>query len=301
MLVVCAPAKINLSLEVLGRRGDGYHELSSLMQSLTLHDHVLLRPWPRLRVTCSDPGLQGSENLVWKALELARLRCGIDIGCWAHVEKRIPVSAGLGGGSSDAAAALVGVARLWSHSFSCADLFDMASTLGSDVPYFLYGGACRVGGRGEQVVPEQSKPGIWYLLANPGVSVSTTRVFASLQAMDWSDGSATTRMIAQRRNGLLTPGPNSLRNTCFRLCPEAEACFNVLQAIAPNRTFLSGSGPTSAAMFASRAEAENAQFRVAGSVAWTCVAASNDYRAWRNPCANVYLAQRLSRSWVPCS
>ena len=285
MLIVLAPAKLNLTLEVLGRRSDGYHELSTVMQTISLHDTIRLRAWPDLRVTCSDARLSGSENLVWRALADLRRRHGVKDGCWVHIDKRIPVSAGLGGGSSDAASALAGACRFWSVPEDCGGLLCLAEDLGSDVPFFLYGGTCWVHGRGELVTPQPRAPERWYLLANPGTNVSTAEVFATLRESDFSGGLETERLLERMQSGGQGIGPNALQRACFQLCARAKNCFNMVESVAPERTFLSGSGATVAAVFETRQEAETAQSHVAGHVTWTCVTASLEKRAWRNVCA----------------
>ncbi len=152
MFSLQAFAKINLSLEVVGRRQDGFHELTSVMQTVSLSDTLEFRPDDEFRFTCSDASL-AQGNLVERAAMLLRQSSQESRNVSIALHKSIPVAAGLGGGSSDAAAALIGLNRLWNLGLPCADMTRFAAQLGSDVPFFLSGGTCFVSGRGEQVEP----------------------------------------------------------------------------------------------------------------------------------------------------
>src|SRR5947209_8132054 len=196
MLAIHAPAKINLSLEIVGRRADRFHDLVSVMQTVSLHDVLELTPSDDLELSCSDPALQSSDNLVLQAARALRDTCAVERGCSIRLEKRIPAAAGLGGGSSDGAAALVALARFWSLRLERDDLIPMAEQLGSDVPFFLYGGTALVEGRGERVRPLSASPRSWFVLSKPPLSVSTADVFKELKASDWTDG-RTTRALAR--------------------------------------------------------------------------------------------------------
>src|SRR5688500_15047283 len=136
-LTLTAHAKVNLTLEVLGKRADGFHDIRSVMQRISLADTLTVERAEGLTLTCSDPGLEGPENLVWRAAELLRTECGVAEGAALRLEKRIPVAAGLGGGSSDAAAALRGLNELWRLRLSGERLWELGARLGSDVPFFL--------------------------------------------------------------------------------------------------------------------------------------------------------------------
>ena len=150
---VLAFAKLNLTLEVLGRRGDGYHEVRTILQTVDLADQLEIRPYPSLRVECDDPALNGEANLAWRAAKaLARSR-SIQPRASIFIQKRIPVGMGLGGGSSDAAAALIALNQLWGLSLGAEELAQVAAELGSDVPFFLWGGTALAEGRGERVKP----------------------------------------------------------------------------------------------------------------------------------------------------
>lgn len=283
-LTLHPPAKINLALEVVGRRTDGYHELVSVMQTVGLHDDLTIDDSDDCVFQCSDPSLQ-TGNLVERAVEVLRLEAGTHHGCRLTLRKSIPAGAGLGGGSSDAALTLLGLVGYWRLPLSCHDLSRIAADLGSDVPFFLYGGTCLVEGRGERVTPVPYTPRTWYLLVNPGIHVSTADVFRALDPRDWSDGEATRDLARDLEMGKPPRlGRNALRNALFRICPEARTCYDDVTAVAPTGAGLSGSGPTVIAPFTSRDEAVAAELSLRGSGYWTVVAPGT--AAWRgiSPC-----------------
>ena len=179
MITVSAPAKVNLHLEVLGLRADGFHELAMVMQSIDLADRLVLQNTAdaQLRLSCDDDSLSVQEdNLVLRAARLLRDRSGFsELGAAIHLEKRIPIGAGLAGGSSDGAAALVGLNALWGLGYSVADLEMMAAALGSDMPFCVAGGCQLCFGRGEVLEPvaSASKALSVLLVKDPSVSVCT--------------------------------------------------------------------------------------------------------------------------------
>jgi 4-diphosphocytidyl-2-C-methyl-D-erythritol kinase len=202
-ITIKACAKLNLCLEVLGRRPDGYHDLSSVFHQVDLCDELEFAPAPdgRVILACDDPRLPVNEkNLVVKAANLVRsfgskVRClsqddaapgrrsddSYSCGASIKLTKRIPVGAGLGGGSADGAAALTGLARLWGLEIGSAGMHKMALELGSDVPYFLSGGTAHVSGRGEQIEGLRSGKTYHFVIVYPGFGVSTAWAYKSLK------------------------------------------------------------------------------------------------------------------------
>lgn len=169
-----APAKLNLFLEVLGKRPDGYHELDSVFAEVDLADTVRLAPAAGISLTVEGGDAPaGPANLAWRAAE------ALGVGAEIHLVKRIPAGAGLGGGSSDAAAVLRGLAQLYGIG---TDLAGPARALGADVPFFLTGGTARCRGIGEQVEPVAGGAGRRFILLTPKVSMQTTSVFRALDA-----------------------------------------------------------------------------------------------------------------------
>jgi 4-diphosphocytidyl-2-C-methyl-D-erythritol kinase len=211
-LSVPAYAKVNLGLEVLGVREDGYHELRTLFQSIDLHDDVLLAPVRScVSVRCDHPGVPSdSRNLAVRAAEELIRRSGARRGVAITIRKRIPVAGGLGGGSSDAAAVLRGLDHLWGLGLGLDGLLPLARRLGADVPYFLYGGTCLGVGRGDELYPLRDQVRAHLVLADPGRPLSTAEVFRRLDAQ-------------------LTPRGNSLTISRFvSSSVEGRAVFRVL-------------------------------------------------------------------------
>ncbi|MBI4758138.1 MAG: 4-(cytidine 5'-diphospho)-2-C-methyl-D-erythritol kinase, partial [Chloroflexi bacterium] len=192
-----AYAKINLTLDILGRRPDGYHEIASVMQAISLHDTLVFSRGQGLCIDCSDRRLAGPDNLVHRAAELLHREMGGVQGARVRLTKRIPLATGLGGGSSDAACALLGLNALWRLGLGQDRLAELASRLGSDVPFFLTGGTALVQGRGERVTPLPRPAPSWLVLAVPPVDVSakTRTLYEALARGDYTDGSATRRMV----------------------------------------------------------------------------------------------------------
>ncbi|MHB9132233.1 MAG: 4-(cytidine 5'-diphospho)-2-C-methyl-D-erythritol kinase [Armatimonadota bacterium] len=181
-MIVQAPAKINLTLRVLGKRADGYHELESVMQLLTLADTLDIEPADDLSFTCSDPELECENNLVLRAARLLHERCSRAPGAHIHLTKKIPAQAGLGGGSSDAATTLAALNEMWDIRVTPAELYAIAGQLGSDVPFFLDGPTAVVRGRGEEVIPIKNTTVCHVVVIKPSKGLSTPEVYANLHA-----------------------------------------------------------------------------------------------------------------------
>jgi 4-diphosphocytidyl-2-C-methyl-D-erythritol kinase len=169
-------AKINLGLLLLSKRNDGYHDIVTVFQQISLHDDIVFRKTERdIHITCSDPMIPSDDNnLIWQAFQLFRTRARIRKGIDVQVKKRIPSGAGLGGGSSNAAVTLLAANQLWRKPFSSDQLKEMACEIGSDVPFFLLGGTALGCGRGEILSPLLWGDKWWILLVCPGIHVSTS-------------------------------------------------------------------------------------------------------------------------------
>ncbi len=174
-------AKINLCLHVLGRRPDGYHELRTIFQAISLHDtlELSLDSGPRIALETDDPDLPlGPENLIYRAIEAISGEIGFRGGVRARLEKRIPVARGLGGGSSDAAAALIGMLRLTKKTVPLDRLMEIGAGLGADVPFFLFGGRALATNRGDEIYPLTDAPKRTILVVSPrGIAVSTKEAY----------------------------------------------------------------------------------------------------------------------------
>jgi 4-diphosphocytidyl-2-C-methyl-D-erythritol kinase len=174
-------AKINLALSVLGRRRDGYHDIQTIFQSIDLFDELEFRTASHLELRCENlPGIRTEDNLVWKAATRLASRLDNERGALINLRKKIPSGSGLGGGSSNAAAALLGLCRLWNVSVSDSDLVSIAADLGSDVPFFLSGGTALGIGRGEKIIPLPDSAGGFLVVIYPGIHVSTAEAYRSL-------------------------------------------------------------------------------------------------------------------------
>ena len=175
------PAKINLLLHIKGKRWDGYHDIITIMQAVDLFDELLIERSDNLEIICSSPDVPADENnLVYKAALRLREYANIKAGARINLKKNIPVAAGLGGGSSDAAAALAGLNVLWGLGFSNDKLINIGREIGSDVPFFIGGPTAAGFGRGDELFQLSNETDYWYLLVNPGILVSTAWVYSQV-------------------------------------------------------------------------------------------------------------------------
>ncbi|TSA55203.1 MAG: 4-(cytidine 5'-diphospho)-2-C-methyl-D-erythritol kinase [Dehalococcoidia bacterium] len=249
MLTLKAFAKVNLVLEVLGRRADGYHEIASIMQTVSLYDVLTLEPASHIKLICNLPGLPDHTNIVLKAAEALVKFAGCSKGAVIGLEKNIPVGAGLGGGSSDAAAVLRGLNKLWQLELTREQLAVIGVGLGSDVPFFIYGGTCLVEGRGERVTPLAGLDQAWFVLLRPDLAVSpakTATLYRLVKPGHYTSGdlSAGMRELFEKR-GERKPGP--LYNVFEKVAPDAfpgvgKYVEGFRRAGAPE-IHLAGSGP----------------------------------------------------------
>ncbi|HYS16599.1 MAG TPA: 4-(cytidine 5'-diphospho)-2-C-methyl-D-erythritol kinase [Candidatus Binatia bacterium] len=246
--MVSAAAKVNLALEVLGRRDDGYHEIATVMQAVDLSDRLVLEDGDvlELRTTASDVPTDGT-NLALKAALTLREMSGARRGARITLDKRIPVAAGLGGGSTDAAAVLVGLNRLWGLRWPVARLAEVALRLGMDVPFFLHGGAALATGRGERLEPLVGSA-LALVLVNPRVAASTAEIYGGVVAGMYSDGARARRMAAALRSRQPSRVAASLGNTLERVASpryrEVEQMEAALLAAGALGAAMSGSGLT---------------------------------------------------------
>ena len=296
MITVTAPAKVNLHLEVLGLRSDGFHELAMVMQSIELADRLSFENTADARVSlsCDDASLSvGDDNLILRAAHLLRDRSGFsELGASIHLEKRIPIGAGLAGGSSDGAAALVGLNALWGLGHSPADLERMAAELGSDMPFCVAGGCQLCFGRGEQLeaVPPTNEPLAVLLVKDPRASVSTPWAYKRCRELNQSrylgdEAAFERRRQALRQDDWLNPlrsdRPPSLRNDLQEVvAPETAAVRSALQLLksVPHSlsVAMSGSGPSCFALFRDLESCQQVQgdlapqLERAGLRAWSC-------------------------------
>jgi 4-diphosphocytidyl-2-C-methyl-D-erythritol kinase len=285
-LVLNAAAKINLMLEVLGRRNDGYHEIVTVMQTVDLSDRLVVEDADvlELRTTASDVPTDGT-NLALRAAVALRDRAGVSRGARITLEKRIPVAAGLGGGSADAAAVLVGLNRLWGLRWSSARLAGVAVTLGMDVPFFLHGGAALGTGRGERLEP-LATCALALVLVNPRVAASTAEIYGGVQPDMYSDGGRGRRMAAALRSRQPTRVAATLGNALERVAApryrDVEQMESALVAAGALGAAMSGSGLTVFGVARSYDHARQIRDRI-GRARWACWAV----RALRGPAIRI--------------
>ena len=178
-----APAKINLSLDVLHKREDGYHEVEMIMTTIDLADrlHLTLLPEKKIHIECSASFVPTDErNLAFQAAKMMQERYEVNQGVSIYIDKHIPVAAGLAGGSSDAAATIKGLNQLWNLGLSLEEMVHLGTELGSDIAFCLYGGTALATGRGEKITPLPSLPPCWVILAKPAIGVSTGNIYQRL-------------------------------------------------------------------------------------------------------------------------
>ena len=248
-VTIRARAKVNLGLEVLGRRADGYHELRSLLWAIELADRVALEaPAEGIAVECDAPGVPAnSDNLAWRAADLVQRETGVDGGVRIRIAKAIPVAAGLGGGSADAAAVLVGLERLWKVRLSGARRHALATALGMDVPFFLGRGPAVASGRGERLRVIPAAPALPLVVVNPGFPMPTREVYARLRPRDLSSGERVRALASAVESGAAAVAArvfNGLEGVVAGLWPELAEVKAALCQAGALAAVMSGSGPT---------------------------------------------------------
>jgi len=252
-------AKINLHLEVVGRRPDGYHELRTIFQTVDLHDLLTVEAADALDLVVEGEAPPGAENLVHRAARAFLDRFARGRGARLRLEKRIPIGGGLGGGSSDAATTLVGLADLLGVRPSTGELLEIARGLGADVPYFLVGGTALGLGRGDEVRPLPDLPEETLWLVVPPVQVPTAAIFAALPEPVGGPDPGVAPILEGSWSGDLAqlPGRNDLTATVLAGYPEVRTVYNALIRAGASCVRLSGSGATVFAAFADPASGED--------------------------------------------
>lgn len=267
-LIVQAPAKINIGLWVKGKRADGYHELASLMQTISLSDTIAIKETREegLRIECDHPGVPtGHENLVHKSAMLLLQRLGITPRLLIQIEKRIPVAAGLAGGSTDGAAVMSALARFYDASLPLVDLMTMSQSIGSDVPFVMHGGLALATGRGENLTfYDVPRPAYVVVVAVPkNVHVSTKWAYENYQPGDNTRkeelfGTLLPAYRARNLDLLRKNVFNDLESVTLHRHPEVAGIKERLAASGDGVVLMSGSGPSVFGLFEERRDAANA-------------------------------------------
>lgn len=246
-----APAKINLTLDVLFKRDDDYHELEMIMSSVDLADYLTFTPLKenKIEVYTNKAFLPvDRRNHVYQIIKLVKDRYGIRTGMLVEIEKKIPVAAGLGGGSTDAAATLRALNRIWKLEMTLAEMIELGMCVGTDVPYSIVGGTAFVSGRGEIVTPIKPMPSCWVVLAKPRISVSTKTVFRALE-VEQLDYEPKSRLVADAIQagdyyGMVDNLSNALEAVTFERHPKLRQLSDRMERYGMDGVTMSGSGPT---------------------------------------------------------
>lgn len=241
-------AKINWFLRIHGKRNDGFHQLSTIFQTVSLHDNLTFREADEITLTCDDETIPTDEqNLIIRAAQNLRERYEIENGAQIHLEKRIPSPGGLGGGSSNAAVTLIGLSRLWKLKFNFEELLEIGTAIGSDVPFFLYGGTALGIGRGTEIsiLDDWKEDNI--LIVTPNIAVSTAAAFARLNLPDLTNFDSKSilqicRDEAQTLQLKLNELVNDFEETIFEKEFEIRCAKEKLLGYGSHSALMSGSG-----------------------------------------------------------
>ena len=276
-----APAKINLGLDVLGKRADGYHELEMVMSSVDLADRLIMEELEedKIIIETNKAFLPiDKRNNVYQAASIVKKRYGINKGILIRITKNIPVAAGLGGGSTDCAAALRGMDRLWQLGLTMPELIDIGMEVGTDVPYCIYGTTAFISGKGEKVTPLRPMPQCWVVLVKPRLSVSTGKIFQEVDLdqlrhpdiQELSDA-----ILAEDYQRMIAAMGNSLESITIPKHPVVQQIKERMMKYGADVALMTGSGPTVFALCQKYSRAQRV------------------YNALKGFCEEVYLVRTL--------
>lgn len=286
-LAIKARAKINLTLDILGKRPDGYHEVEMVMQTIETHDLVTLEERSGgIEVATDHPLLTSSEdNIAYKAARLIADTFGIKTGVKIYIQKKIPVAAGLAGGSTDAAAVINGLNKLWDLGMTPEELSEKGSAIGSDVPFCLRGGTALARGRGEVLTGLPDVPELWLVLAKPRLEVSTAEVYRHFDPARVTERPRTQDMIKALRDrdtvGITDNLANVLESVTLVRYPVVSELKQNLAGLGVRGALMSGSGPTVFGVAGERSEAEVIAGRLRKVMPWIFVEVSRTIPAGR--------------------
>ncbi len=265
MIRLKAYAKLNLSLDVRGRRSDGYHELDTIMQSISLYDIVTIQKSDSLYVRFDTTGIDPKHNTAYAAAQYFFAQTGIPSGADISIQKRIPAMSGMGGASADAAAVLTGLNALYHANLSGDTLRAIGKRVGADVPFALLGGTARAQGIGEALTPLHPKKLFSYVIIKPFAGASTAQVFARYGASEHvSIDTVEYALLKGDSDLLLAYAGNALGLAAFALAPDMLRAANALRAAGAPKALMTGSGSAMFAPFASYDEAQQAAQRIHG-------------------------------------
>jgi 4-diphosphocytidyl-2-C-methyl-D-erythritol kinase len=293
-------AKINLSLRVFGRReADGFHEIETIFQTVSLSDRLTFSAWSgeQIQLTCDNPNVPGDEsNLILKAANALREKFNVERGARIHLEKRIPSPGGMGGGSADAAIALLGLVHLWQIETSKEELETIGAMLGADVPFFFTGGTALGTGLGTKITPLEDAPKTDLLIVTPNVSVPTAEAYKALGLPCLTKKSSESILASARwRESFAGPIQEMLHNdfepVIFRLKPEIKRVKTTLIALGADGALMSGSGASVFGVFDKTKARELAIGELSKETSWRVFACSTlggeEYLEALSPCSNL--------------
>jgi 4-diphosphocytidyl-2-C-methyl-D-erythritol kinase len=274
-------AKINWALRILGRRADGYHEIRTILQTISLHDDLRFSPHGdgKIQLTCDDPRIPTDEgNLIVRAAQALRDRFQVSAGAAIHLEKRIPTKGGLGGASSNAAVAFLGLAHLWSLDVATEELIELGAQLGADVPFFFVGGRTLATGIGTALMPISDSLRQHLLVVTPNAAVSTADAYKALRSPALTslvDASilSISRGAAEFQDS--EPGVlhNDFERVIFEIEPEIERAQIALIRSGASKALLAGSGSSVFGIFDNREAQERALQEIRAEAGWRLFAA----------------------------
>ncbi|MBU0700689.1 4-(cytidine 5'-diphospho)-2-C-methyl-D-erythritol kinase [bacterium] len=267
MIELYAPAKLNLYLDVINKRLDGYHDIVSIMQTIGLYDIIKLEEiasgatTEEISLECPALDLSAESNLAYKAALLLREYTNCQEGVSIKIDKHIPVGAGLGGGSSDAASVLIGLNQLWKLNLSKQHLMQIGERLGADVPFFIIGGTCLAEGIGTKITLLPNSCNVWFVLVYPGINISTEWVYKNIK-FELTNQTKTVKIIAGglKHNNIMDISKglyNKLEDVTLNHYPQIKAIKDELIDAGCLSTLMSGSGSCVFGITGSKEEADN--------------------------------------------
>jgi 4-diphosphocytidyl-2-C-methyl-D-erythritol kinase len=292
-------AKINLSLRVLGKRDDGYHEIETIFQTVSLHDQLTFssKDDESLELSCDDSNIPVDENnLVIRAAKALRESFNIKRGAKIYLEKKIPSPGGLGGGSSDAAIALLGLVHLWEIETEKKELENIGKSLGTDVPFFFTGGTALGTGLGTEMTPLDDVPKKELLIITPNVNVSTAEAYKVLNATRLTKKNSASILARSRWRGMVADSiqsqlHNDFESVIFLLEPEIKRVKNALIALGSSGTLMSGSGASVFGIFDNKEMRKRANEFLSHENSWKVFVCSTlsheDYLKALEPCSKM--------------
>jgi 4-diphosphocytidyl-2-C-methyl-D-erythritol kinase len=299
IITLPAFAKINLSLRVLGKRADGYHEIDTVFQTISLHDTIALTVTdsPEIVFSCDDRSLPTSaDNLVYRAARALQACFAPDKGAHIRLAKRIPIRAGLGGGSSDGAVTLLALAHLWKAKANAHELLEIASSLGADVPFFFLGGTARGRGTGKDLAQLDDASDKFLLVVKPNASIPTSEAYKLLKARSLTTAEAKTILSSSERSGISdrldSKAPqNDFEPVVFELEPEIKRAKVALLNVGAETALLAGSGSAVFGIFDSGDAQQRAIRAIELESGWRVFPCStvgrSHYRSAMGPCGAI--------------